>query len=119
MPRIVKSGLIQASNAKSPEEPLQIVKQAMVEKHVAMIGQAAEQGVQVLCLQELFYGPYFCAEQDPLWYGTGERLPDGPSTALMMSLANTHTMVMAVPSYEEEMTGLYYDTASVFDAAGK
>ena len=79
MPRIVKCGLIQASNSKSPEEPLEVVKQAMIDKHVALIGQAAEQGVQMLCLQELFYGPYFCAEQNPRWYGMVERVPEGPT----------------------------------------
>ena len=43
------------------------VKQAMIDKHVAYIRQAAEAGAQIVCLQEIFYGPYFCAEQtDPL-----------------------------------------------------
>lgn len=119
MPRIVKCGLIQASNEKSPEEPLEVVKQAMVDKHVKMIAQAADQGVQMICLQELFYGPYFCAEQDPRWYGLVERVPEGPTTELMMSLAKKHKMVMVVPVYEEEMTGVYYNTAAVIDADGK
>jgi N-carbamoylputrescine amidase len=119
MPRIVKSGLIQAANAKSPEEPLAVVKQAMIEKHIALIEQAAAQGVQALCLQELFYGPYFCAEQDPRWYGMVERVPDGPTTELMMSLAKKHKMVMVVPIYEEEMTGVFFNTAAVIDADGK
>jgi beta-ureidopropionase len=119
MSRIVKCGLIQASNPKSPEEPLEVVKQAMIDKHLVLIGQAAEQGVQMLCLQELFYGPYFCAEQNPRWYGMVERVPDGPTTELMMGLAKKHKMVMVVPVYEEEMTGVYYNTAAVIDADGK
>ncbi|MEW6730789.1 MAG: nitrilase-related carbon-nitrogen hydrolase [Acidobacteriota bacterium] len=119
MPQIVKCGLIQATNVKSAEEPLEVIKQAMIDKHVHMLGQAAEQGVQIVCLQELFYGPYFCAEQHPRWYGLVERVPEGPTTELMMNLAKKHRMVIVVPVYEEEMTGVYYNTAAVIDADGK
>jgi beta-ureidopropionase len=119
MPRIVKCGLIQASNPTSVDQPLNVIKQSMIDKHLAMIEQAASQGVQILCLQEIFYGPYFCAEQNPRWYGTTERIPDGPTTQLMMELAKKHHMVIVVPIYEEEMTGVYYNTAAVIDADGK
>ncbi|MHC4091394.1 MAG: nitrilase-related carbon-nitrogen hydrolase [Planctomycetota bacterium] len=94
------------------------MKQAMIDKHVALIAQAAGQGAQVLCLQELFYGPYFCAEQDAKWYGLVERIPDGPTTRLMCELARKHGMVMVVPIYEEDLTGVYYNTAAVIDADG-
>lgn len=119
MPRIVKCGLIQASNPAPAEESLAVIKKAMIDKHLPMIEQAASQGVQILCLQEIFYGPYFCAEQNPRWYGTVERIPDGPTTQLMMELAKKYRMVMVVPIYEEEMTGVYYNTAAVIDADGK
>lgn len=119
MPRIVKCGLIQASNPTSVDQSLEVIKQSMIDKHLAMIEQAANQGVQILCLQEIFYGPYFCAEQNPRWYGTTERIPDGPTTQLMMELAKKHHMVIVVPIYEEEMTGVYYNTAAVIDADGK
>ena len=65
MARIVRGGLIQATLALSSEQPIEKVKQAMIDKHLKMIDQAAAKGVQILCLQELFYGPYFCAEQKP------------------------------------------------------
>ena len=71
MPRIVRCGLIQARNLLGPEHSLAEIKQAMIQKHVGLIEQAAKQGTQVLCLQELFYGPYFCDEQDPRWYARG------------------------------------------------
>ena len=74
--------------------------------------------MQLLGLQELFYGPYFCAEQDPRWYGLTERVPDGPTTKLMQELARKHKMAMVVPVYEEEMTGVYYNTAAVIDSDG-
>ncbi|MFY9227432.1 MAG: nitrilase-related carbon-nitrogen hydrolase [Blastocatellia bacterium] len=119
MPRIVKCGLIQASNPTSVDQSLEVIKQSMIDKHLVMIEQAANQGVQILCLQEIFYGPYFCAEQNPRWYATTERIPDGPTTQLMMELAKKHHMVIVVPIYEEEMTGVYYNTAAVIDADGK
>src|SRR5256714_12546286 len=119
MSRIVRAGLIQASNPPSPDQPLAKIKKAMIEKHLKLIDQAAKKKVQVLCLQELFYGPYFCAEQNPRWYELTEPVPDGPTTKLMQKIAAKHRMVIVVPVYEKEMTGLYYNTAAVIDADGK
>ena len=122
MPRIVRCGLIQASNALPPTDKqtsLEAIKAAMIEKHIPMIEDAGKRGVQILCLQEIFYGPYFCAEQDPSWYKMTERVPDGPTVKRMAELAKKHQMVMVVPVYEEEMTGVYYNTAAVIDADGK
>jgi N-carbamoylputrescine amidase len=118
MSRIVRCGLIQASNQESAESPIAKIKQAMIDKHVSMIEDAAKKGVQIICLQELFYGPYFPAEQNPHWYGLVERIPDGTTTRLMQDLARKHEMAMVVPIYEEERTGLYYNTAAVIDADG-
>ena len=63
MPRTVKGGLIQVKADISLEGSTDDVKKRMIEKHLPLIEDAGRQGVQVLCLQELFYGPYFCAEQ--------------------------------------------------------
>jgi beta-ureidopropionase len=119
MPRMVRCGLIQATNVLGPDQPLDKIKKAMVDKHLKLIAQAAKQKVQVLCLQELFYGPYFCAEQQERWYELTERVPDGPTIKLMQKIAAQHRMALVVPVYEEEMTGLYYNTAAVIDADGK
>src|SRR3989338_1970670 len=120
MARIVRGGLIQArvpiqADEGSPEK----IKKAMIEKHVKLIEQAAKRRVQILCLQELFYGPYFCAEQDIKWYNITEPVPNGPTTQLMQKLAKKHSMVIVAPLYEEAMTGVYYNTAVVIDADGK
>jgi beta-ureidopropionase len=85
---------------------------------VELIEEAARQGVQILCMQEIFTGPYFCAEQTPRWYEATERIPDGPTTRLMQELAKQHEMVIVVPLYEEESPGVYYNTAAVIDADG-
>src|SRR5215210_504365 len=94
MPRIVRCGLIQARNEESSESSIDKIKKAMVDKHVAMIDDAAKSGVQIICLQELFYGPYFPAEQNPHWYGLVERIADGPTTRLMQEIAKQHKMVI-------------------------
>ena len=84
-----------------------------------MIEDAAKQGVQILCMQEVFTTPYFCAEQQTRWYEAVEKIPDGPTYELMQEVAKKHSMVIIVPIYEEEITGIYYNTAAVIDADGK
>ncbi len=119
MSRTVRGGLIQTTLAASSEQPIEVIKKAMIDKAVGMIEDAARQSVQLLCLQELFYGPYFCAEQKKKWYALVERIPDGPTTKLMQELARKHSMVIVAPIYEEEMSGVYYNTAAVIDADGR
>src|SRR5947208_2448170 len=94
-------------------------KDSMIERHAKYIADAAKQGAQVMCLQELFYGPYFCQVQDTKHYSYTEKIPDGPTTKLMQELAKKHSMVLIVPMYEEDQVGVYYNTAAVIDAAGK
>lgn len=118
MTRIVRGGLIQATLCEPATSPVARIKQAMTDKHVALIAQAAGQGAQIVCLQELFNGPYFCAEQDAKWYQLVERIPDGPTIKLMQELARKHQIVLVVPIYEEEIAGLYYNSAAVIDADG-
>ena len=119
MPRIVRCALVQAQNVLGPEKGLPAIKKAMVDKHVKLIAEAARQKAQILCLQELFYGPYFCAEQETKWYHMTERVPDGPTVQLMRKLAKKHSMVLIVPIYEEDQPGIYYNTAAVIDADGR
>ncbi len=118
MARILKGGLIQCANPINDEtRPIAEIQAAMVEKHVPLIEQAGEAGVQVLCLQELFNAPYFCPSQDARWYDAAEPIP-GPSTEAMAPLAKKHGMVMIVPVYEREQAGVYYNSAAVIDADG-
>ncbi len=119
MSHIVRVGLIQAHHDVSGDRPLDEHKKSATDKHLGMIYEAKNKGAQVVCLQELFYGPYFCAEQNARWYDLTERVPDGPTTQLMQSVARETGMVLIVPMYEEEMTGLYYNTAAVIDADGR
>ena len=118
MARIVRGALIQATNCEDPASPVDKIRKAMTDKSVALLEQAAAQGAQVLCFQELFNGPYFAAEQTTKWYDLTERIPDGPTVKLMQDLARKHKMVLVVPMYEEDMTGVYYNTAAVIDNDG-
>jgi beta-ureidopropionase len=119
MPKVVKCGLIQATHAGPTDAPIEEIKRANIEKHMVMIEDAARQGVQILCFQEVFTTPYFCAEQQTRWYEAVERIPDGPTVRLMQDVAKQHGMVIVVPIYEEEITGVYYNSAAVIDADGK
>ena len=114
----VKCGLIQASNPINDESvPVAEIQKAMLDKHLPMIDEAGQKGVQILCLQEIFNGPYFCPGQDPRWYDAAEPIP-GPTTSLMQEYARKYEMVIVVPLYEEAMRGVYYNSAAVIDADG-
>lgn len=118
MSRKVKIGLIQMASKVPSEASCEAHRKGMLEAHLPYIEDAARQGVQMLCFQELFTGPYFCPSQDTKWYDLAEPIPDGPTTQEMMALAKKHRMVIVVPIYELEMTGVYYNTAAVIDADG-
>jgi N-carbamoylputrescine amidase len=119
MPRKVRVGLIQASDAANDGNlSVSEIQKRALEKHVGMIEEAGRQGVQVLGLQEIFNGPYFCPSQDQKWYDAAEAIP-GPTTEVMQGLAKKHRMVLVVPLYEREQAGVYYNSAAVIDADGE
>lgn len=117
--QMVRVGLIQTHHEISGERPLEDHKKWSIDKHLGLIYEAKQRGAQVACLQEIFYGPYFCAGQDKKWYDFTEKIPDGPTTRLMQDVARETGMVLVVPMYEEEIPGVYYNTAAVIDADGK
>jgi N-carbamoylputrescine amidase len=118
MARTVLSGLIQASNPINDESrSVADIQAAMLEKHLPMIHEAGKKGVQILCLQEIFNGPYFCPGQDKRWYDAAEAVP-GPTLAKLVPIAQKYQMAMVVPLYEREQAGLYYNTAAILDADG-
>lgn len=117
MSRIVRCGLVQAACELPGDRPIDDIKKHMIDKHVKFVEEAAQQGVKILCFQEIFYGPYFCAEQETKWYDSAEQ-KDGPTIKLFQELAKKHDMVIVVPYYEEEGTANYYNTAAVIDADG-
>jgi len=113
----VDVGLIQASTPFDPAWPIEKIKSVSLEKHLPLIEEAGKRGVQILGLQEIFSGPYFCPSQDPRWYEAAEPVP-GPTVELMQKIAKRHRMAMIVPVFEREQAGVYYNTAAVLDADG-
>ncbi len=115
----VKAGLIQVGLKGDTSGTPESIREKMLEAHIPFIDQAGAAGVNVLCFQEVFTQPYFCPSQDAKWYAAAEKIPDGPTVKLMQEYAKKHGMVIVVPIYEEEITGIYYNTAAVIDADGK
>jgi beta-ureidopropionase len=117
--RKVIGGLIQMANpVNDANASVSSIKDAMIEKHLPLIDEAGKKGVQLLCLQEIFCGPYFCPSQDSKWCDTAEAIPDGPTMKLMTEYARKYNMAIIVPIYEREMAGVYYNSAGVIDADG-
>ena len=92
-------------------------KESMIAKHEALARSAAAQGAQIICFQELFYGPYFGIIQDQKYYAYVESIP-GPTVERFQALAKELHLVIVLPIYEVENEGEYYNTAAVIDADG-
>jgi len=93
-------------------------KESMIDLHEQYLREAASQGAQIMCFQELFYGPYFCQVQEVEYYGYAEAIPDGPTVKRFQELAAELGMVLVLPMYEKEKEGFLYNTAAVIDADG-
>lgn len=99
------------------EGTIEQIVEAMYQKHIPLIEEAGKQGVQILCLQEIFNTPYFCPGQDRAWYASAEAVP-GPTTEKLAVYAAKYNMAIIVPVFEKEQPGVLYNTAAVIDADG-
>ena len=111
MADVVRAALIQAKWAGD--------KDVMTKNAIRSVQQAAAEGAKVVCLQELFNGPYFCQVQDGAWYDWAEPVPEGPTIRQFMDVARENGTVIVVPVYEVEHSGVFYNTAAVIDADGR
>jgi len=102
-------GLIQMACSKDPSENLA--------KAEWRIREAAGQGAQIICLQELFRSQYFCREEDARLFDLAETIP-GPTTGALGSLARDLKVVIIGPVFERRAAGVYHNTAVVIDADG-
>ena len=89
----------------------------MMAQQTILIRNAAAQGAQIIGLQELATGPYFCQNESDEWFDLAESVPDGPTTAEMMALAAEIEVALVVPLFEEA-DNFFYNTAVVIDADG-
>src|SRR5450432_4116413 len=106
----VKIGLVQMTCTASKEENLQ--------KAIGKIKEAAAQGAQIICLQELFTSLYFCDVEDYENFKLAEAIP-GPSTDILSKTAAELGVVIIASLFEKRTQGIYHNTTAVIDADGK
>ncbi len=106
----VIAGLIQAKACKTKKEN--------IDKTISFIESGIKEGVQVFAMQELFFSPYFPAEQDNKWFSWAEPL-SGKTIQTMREIAKKHGVVLVTPIFEEAQRGIYYNTTAVIDASGE
>ncbi len=102
-------GLIQMSCSVDPG--------ANLEKAIRGIREAAAQGAEIVCLQELFRSQYFCREENAELFNLAETIP-GPSTEALASVAKDLQVSIVASLFEKRTAGLYHNTAAVIDADG-
>lgn len=91
--------------------------QPNVEKALQRIGEAAARGAHLVCLQELFAGPYPCQSEDHAQFERAEPIP-GPTSERLSAAAREHGVVVIGSIFERRAPGVYHNTAVVFDADG-
>ena len=106
---MIKIALIQAEDKKS--------KEANLNYTIEKIAEAADNGANIVCTQELFTGDYFCRSQSDKPFESAEAIP-GPSTEVLQEAARKNKIVVIGSLFEEALTGLYYNTCAVIDADG-
>jgi len=105
----VKVGLVQMSCTANKEQNLQ--------KAISKVREAAQQGAQIVCLQELFTSLYFCDEENYDNFALAEAIP-GPSTDTLSLLAAELNVVIIASLFEKRAAGVYHNTTAVLDADG-
>jgi N-carbamoylputrescine amidase len=85
---------------------------------VRAIGQAAKDGAQIICTQELFRTQYFCQSENHDYFKLAEQIP-GPSTAALQKLARRHRVVIIASLFEKRAAGVYHNTAAIIDSNGE
>jgi N-carbamoylputrescine amidase len=85
---------------------------------VRRIAQAARDGAQIVCTQELFRSQYFCQTENHDYFKLAEPIP-GPSSTALQQLARRHKIVLIASLFEKRAAGVYHNTAAVIDADGR
>lgn len=109
MARNVRLSLVQMRDAGTPHR--------CVDAACDWIDKAADDGAQVVCLQELFHGPYPCQSEDHRRFDYAESIP-GETVDRLSDVAAKHQLVIVAPLFERRAPGVYHNTAVVIDADG-
>lgn len=94
------------------------VKADNLDRTLERIGEAASQGAEVICLQELFATPYPCQEEDHARFDDAEPIP-GPTSELLCEAAAKYGVVIVGSLFERRTAGLYHNTAIICDSDGE
>lgn len=109
MSQILKTGIVQQSCTRDTE--------ANIRKSMEGIRACAEQGAQLVVLQELHTGVYFCQAEDVTQFDLAEPIP-GPISERFAAAAREHGVVLVTSLFEKRAPGLYHNTAVVFEKDG-
>ncbi|XP_050350428.1 beta-ureidopropionase-like [Nymphalis io] len=121
-PRIVKVGIIQHSITISTGKPILEQRQGIFDKIRNIIIAAANEGVNIICLQEAWSMPFaFCTREKQPWCEFAESAIDGPSVQFLKEFSVKYGMVIICPILErDEVHGdTIWNTAVVIDEFGK
>jgi len=102
-------GLVQMKCTTNAEENLS--------RATGKISEAAARGAQVISLQELFLGEYFCRIEDAELFNLAEAIP-GPSTEKLAKVAKEKKVALVVSLFERRAAGVYHNSCAVLDADG-
>jgi N-carbamoylputrescine amidase len=131
MKRIVRAAVTETINAfgEMPErvedladlsERLDELRDANLEHHAELAACAAAVGVQILCMGELFAGPYFALHTDRMWWKLAEDSESGPSVTAMKEVARECGIILIAPIYElDGRSGRRFNTALFIDEEGE
>jgi N-carbamoylputrescine amidase len=107
--RSFKIGLVQMAVGANLDDNLS--------RAAAKVGEAAANGAQVVCLQELFRSPYFCQKEDAALFDLAETVP-GPSTEVIAAAAKRAGVSVIIPIFERRAPGLYHNSAAIVGPDG-
>jgi len=93
-------------------------KDKNIQKTIVKIKEAADNGAQIICLQELFASLYFCDVEDHDNFNLGEQIP-GATTDILSKVAAEYKVVIIASLFEKRAHGLYHNTTAIIDADGQ
>lgn len=106
----MKTGIIQQTNSDNREDN--------ISRLTTKIRQIADKGAELIVLQELHNGLYFCQTEDVNIFDLAETIP-GPSTDYFGRLAKELGVVIVLSLFEKRAAGLYHNTAVVIEKTGE
>lgn len=96
------------------------IRTANIDHHRALIAEAAELSVRLMCLGELFTGPYFALDRDPMWRDLAEDAVHGPTVTALQEEAHARSIILVAPIYERDAaSGKRFNTAVIIDERGE